>query len=81
MENGMDFGSGLTFASDGMIHAVQPMTLTPRGKQRAMHHSDSSDDPSICLNCTEAECSGSIKCYRRRKKLLEEKKHESLSDT
>lgn len=72
MENGMDLGSGLTFASDGMIHAVQPMTLTPRGAQRSIHHADSTDDPQICLTCPYEECTGSARCYKRRKKALEE---------
>ena len=74
MENGMDLGSGLTFASDGMIHAVQPMTLTPRGHQRAMRHADSTDDPQVCLTCPCEDCTGSPRCYKRRKKQLEENK-------
>ena len=73
MENGMDFGSGLTFASDGMIHAVQPMTLEPRGGRKSIHHADSTDDPQICLTCPYEECTGSARCYKRRKKQLEEK--------
>lgn len=62
------------FSADGMIHAVQPMVLTPRGKQRTTHHSDTGDDPGVCLSCPYEDCSGSEKCYRKRKKSLEEKK-------
>ena len=70
----------LQLSADGMIHAVQPMALYPRGKQRVIHHGDSTDDPGICLTCTAAECSGSSKCYKRRKKLLEANKHETVPD-
>lgn len=67
-----DFEFTANFSADGMIHAVQPMTLTPRGSQRAIHHTDSSDDPMVCLTCPFEDCTGSARCYKRRKKLLEE---------
>lgn len=73
--NELDFYEiGLSISADGMIHAVQPMTLTPRGKQRATHHNDSSDDPSVCLTCPMEDCDGSERCYKKRKKAMEEKK-------
>lgn len=71
--NEMEFAMGLPFAADGMIHAVQPMTLAPRGGRKSIHHADSTDDPQICLTCPFEECTGSARCYKRRKKELEEK--------
>ena len=64
--------NGLKFAADGMIHAVQP--VAQRKKQRALHHEDSSDDPTVCLTCECEECDGSARCYQKRKKQLEENK-------
>lgn len=64
----------MKFSADGMIHAVQPMVLDPRGYTRGIHHSDSADDPAVCLTCPYEECKGTAKCYNRRKKELEDKK-------
>lgn len=69
-----DFDFVANFSADGMIHAVQPMTLTPRGNGRVLHPGNSGDDPSVCLTCPYEDCDGSAKCYKRRKKALEEKK-------
>lgn len=74
--NELDFieGGSLPFSADGMIRAVQPMTLTPRRKTRVIHHNDTSDDPNVCLSCPYEDCTGSARCYRKRKKEMEEKK-------
>ncbi len=69
-----NFEFAVNFSADGMIHAVQPMVLEPRGKQRITHHRDSSDDPSVCLTCPLEDCEGSARCYKKRKKALEEKR-------
>lgn len=64
----------MKFSADGTIHAVQPMALAPRGRQKSIHHIDTGDDPSICLTCPLEECSGAAKCYKRRKKAMEEQR-------
>lgn len=73
--NELELVNALAFAADGMIHAVQPMPLTPRNKKtRAIHHKDTTDDPMVCLTCDAEECDGKTACYKARKKYMEERK-------
>lgn len=62
------------FAADGMIHTVRPQEL-PRGR-RDLHQKTTNTraEALVCLTCPLEECEGDAKCFRARKKLLEEKK-------
>ena len=58
---------------DGMLHTVQRLDPTHRGR-RDIHNNDSYDDAYVCLTCPAEVCEGDLECFLKRKKQLEEEK-------
>ena len=61
------------FSPDGLVHPARQLKPLPRYNKRRLSLSlkISPEEAAVCLSCDAAECDGDPKCFRARKKLLQ----------